>query len=174
MHRSRTSSLRALGDVDKAFDSAFSILDFITNRFIVDHLLRSVRQLGGHDFELLVIWGVLAHQNAAHLMPPGSLPTAILNDRGRSTDTPVRLRPQRLCDIAQITGLPRETTRRKLEQLAANRRVERTPDGWIVSAARVEAERRDFTRESVLRLLATADEIMAALQDADRNSCHRR
>jgi hypothetical protein len=58
--------------------------------------------------------------------------------------------------------------------LAANRRVERTPDRWIVSAEWVEAELRDFTRESVLRLLATADEIMAALQDANRNSGHRR
>ena len=174
LHRSRNSSLRALRDVDKAFDRAFRILDFITNRFIIDHLFRSERRLGGHDFELLVIWGVLAHQNVAHLMPQGSLPTAILIDRGRLTDTPLRLRPQRLCDIAQITGLPRETTRRKLEQLAANRRVEHTPDGWMVSADWVEAELRDFTRESVLRLLATADEIMAALQDADRYSVHRR
>ena len=171
---SHTSSLRALGDAHKAFDGAFNIVAFVMNRFIIDHMLRCGRQLTGNDFEALVLWGVLAHQNAAHLMPPGSLPTAILNDRGRLTDTPMRLRPQRLCDIDQITGLPRETTRRKLEQLAANRRVERTPDGWIVSAERIDAGLRDFTRESVLRLLATADEIMASLQDADRNNCHRR
>ena len=133
-----------------------------------------MRQFGGHDFEALVIWGVLAHQNVTHLMPPGSLPTAILNERGRLAYNPMRLRPQRLRDIAQITGIPRETTRRKLEQLAADRYVERTPDGWVVRGERVEPELRDFVRESVSHLLAAADEIMAALQDADRNSRHRR
>ena len=44
------------------------------------------------------------------------------------------------------------------------------PDGWVVSAERVEPELREFTRESVFRLLAVADEIMAALKDADRQT----
>jgi hypothetical protein len=159
-----------LGDADKAFDGAFSLVAFMMNRFIVDHMLRAGRTLTGNDFHALVIWGVLAHQNVAHLMPPGSLPTAILNERGRVTDGVEGLRPLRLRDIAQITGIPRETARRKLEALAAERYVQRAGDGWIVSVERLEPELREFTRESVFRLLAVADEIMAALRDADANS----
>jgi hypothetical protein len=169
---SHASSLRALGDADKAIDRAFSIVAFSMNRFIIDHMLRSGRRLTGNDFEALVIWGVLAHQNVAHLMPPGSLPTAILTETGRLADATDGLRPLRLRDIAQITGIPRETARRKLERLAAARYVERRPDGWVVSTERLEPELREFTRESVYRMLSAADEIMAALKDADLNT-HR-
>lgn len=164
---SRTSSLRALRDADKAIDGAFSIAAFVMNRFIIDHMLRSGRRLTGNDFEALVIWGVLAHQNVAHLMPPGSLPTAILNERGRLAEGTAGLRPLRLRDIAQITGIPRETARRKLERLAAERFVERRPNGWVVSAERIDPDLRDFTRESIYRMISAADEIMAALGDAD-------
>ena len=125
---SHASSLRALGDVDRAFDGAFSLVAFVMNRFIIDHLLRSGRRLTGNDFEALVIWGVLAHQNVAHLMPPGSLPTAILTEKGRLAGAAEGMRPLRLRDIAQITGIPRETARRKLERLAAERYVERRPE----------------------------------------------
>lgn len=169
---SHAGSLRALDDADKAIDGAFGVVAFVMNRFIIDHMLRCGRRLTGNDFEALIIWGVLAHQNVAHLMPPGSLPTAILNEQGRLAGEPEGLRPLRLRDIAQITGIPRETARRKLERLAGARYVERRPDGWVVSAERLEPELRDFTRESVYRLLKVADEIMAALKDADVNS-HR-
>ena len=167
---SHASSLRTLGDAHKAFDGAFNVVAFVMNRFIIDHMLRCGRQLTGNDFEALVIWGVLAHQNVAHLMPPGSLPTAILNEKGRLDGHAERLRPLRLRDIAQITGIPRETARRKLERLAADRYIQRTSRGWVVSGERTEPELREFTRESVYRLLAVADEIMAALKDADLNS----
>jgi len=166
-HQARLSSLRSLGDADKAFDQAFSLVAFVMNRFIVDHMLRSGRRLTGNDFEALVIWGVLAHQNVAHLMPPGSLPTAILTEKGRLAGDIGRMRPLRLRDITQITGIPRETARRKLARLEADRYVQRGPDGWVVSTERIEPDLREFTRESVYRLLAVADEIMMALQNAD-------
>ena len=171
---SHASSLRALGDADSAFDGAFSLVAY--RHEPVHHRPHAPfgARLTGNDFEALIIWGVLAHQNVAHLMPPGSLPTAILNERGRLGDKLEGLRPLRLRDIAQITGIPRETARRKLERLAADRYVERRPDGWVVSAERVEPELRDFTRESVYRLLAVADEIMAALKDADLNTNRQR
>jgi DNA-binding transcriptional regulator YhcF (GntR family) len=157
-----------LGDAHKAFDGAFSIVAFVMNRFIIDHMLRAGRQLTHGDFEALVIWGVLAHQNVAHLMPPGSLPTAILTEKGRLAQGAEGLRSLRLRDIAQITGIPRETVRRKLGRLEADRYVQRVSDGWVVSAERVESDLRTFTHESVYRLLAVADEVMVALEDADQ------
>ena len=45
--QSHISSLRALGDADKAFDGAFSIVAFVMNRFIIDHMLRSRAPIDG-------------------------------------------------------------------------------------------------------------------------------
>ena len=163
----RVASLRTLQNFDGAFDGAFSLLAYTANRFLIDHMLRVGRLLTANDFESMVLWGVLAHQNVAHLMPPGSLPTAVLTERGRLPEEMQALKPLLLRDIAAITGIPRETARRKLEQLAEKRYVRRTEAGWVVAADRVEPDLRDFTRDTVMRLVAVCDEILQALHDAD-------
>lgn len=166
-YRSSASSQPALNDAEGAFDRSFSLVAFIANRYLIDHMLRCARQLVDGDFEALVLWGVLAHQNIAHLMPPGALPTAVLNEKGRVGDYQTRLRPMLLRDISAITGIPRETARRKLEKLANLGFVERAGSAWIVSGQRVDPDLREFTRESIKRLLATADEVRAAMKSVD-------
>lgn len=163
----RIAELRQLNNFEEAYDGAFSIVAFATNRYLVDHMLRVGRLLTQNDNEAMVIWGVLAHQGVAHLMPPGLLPSAILSERGRVVSNENQIKPLRLRDITAITGIPRETARRKLAQLELNHLVRKVPAGWIVSTDRIESDLRAFTRESVMRLLAVADEIMAALRDAD-------
>jgi hypothetical protein len=163
----RIASLRDLADFDAAYDGAFALVAFVLNRHIVDHMLRTARLLTEGDYERLVIWAVLAHQNVAHLMPPGSLPSAILNESGRVTGAEARLRPLRLRDLTAITGIPRETVRRKLEKLAQQQWVRRDGEAWVVRTDRVEPDLREFSRESTLRFMAAADEIRAALSSAD-------
>lgn len=163
----RIPELRKLKNFENAYNGAFSIVAYATNRYLIDHMLRVGRVLTDNDFEAMVIWGVLAHQGVAHLMPPGSLPSAVLNESGRLGDTDVLIKPLRLRDIAQITGIPRETTRRKLAQLERKRYISKVAQGWVISADQVEPMLRDCTRDSVMRLLAVADEIMTALRDAD-------
>ena len=160
----------ALRDFDRAFDRAFAMVAFTLNRHLIDHMLRIGRELMLDDYEAMLIWGVLAHQNVAHLLPPGALPSVVLDDRGRLDGAPEGRRPLRLRDLVQITRLPRETVRRKLEKLADQHWVERTPKGWLSSRARLEPTLRDFTRESVRRFLATADEVTRVLRDADREA----
>ena len=166
----RVPSLKELSDFDGAFDRAFSLVAFVLNRHIIDHLLRATRLLTDGDAEALMIWGVLAHLNVAHLMPPGSVPAAILDAQGHLPDEEARYRPLRLRDLTDITGIPRETVRRKLNALAAQHYVQRAGNGWVLCTDRVEPELREFTRESVWRLLAVADEIRAALRAADAGS----
>ena len=155
-----------LADFDGAFDRTFSLITYAMNRYLVDHMVRVGRQLTEGDYESMVIWAVLAHQNVAHLLPPGAFASAVLDKRGRVPSTRA-LRPLRLRDIVQITGIPKETARRKLERLAAERWIERTDDGWVVSRERMEPDLREFARESVRRFLAVADEMMRALRQAD-------
>jgi hypothetical protein len=156
-----------LNDLDGAFDRSFSLAAFITNRYIVDHVLRCARQLVDGDLEALVIWAVLAHQSVVHLMPPGSMPAAVLNEKGRVDGYEKRARPMLLRDLSAITCIPRETARRKLEKLASLGYVERAGRAWLLSGRRTESDLREFTRESVTRLLVAADEVHAAMKSVD-------
>lgn len=165
-HGPARSLLATPEEFDRAYDATFSLVAFVMNRYLMDHLRRSARLLTEGDYEALVIWGVLAHQNVAHLMAPGSLPGAILNRRGRIPDDEQRMRPLMLRDIAAITGIPRETTRRKLNWLASQHYVTRDGRGWVISTERAEPELREFTRESTRRMLATAEEIDTILRSA--------
>lgn len=152
---------------DQAFEASFSLVAFSLNRYVVDHMLRSARLFTDGDFEMLVLWGVLAHQNVTHLMPPGSMPTTVLTEGGRVPDDVQRLKPMLLRDLTAITGIPRETARRKLEKLALLRFVERRGRAWVISTERFEPDLREFTRESTRRMLAAADEIRTQLAEAE-------
>jgi hypothetical protein len=163
-------SVRAIPNFDDAFDRAFSLVAFAINRHLVDHWLRSALELTGGDYEALVIWGVLAHQNVAHLMPPGIVPSAVLDKSGLLHDGTQSLRPLMLRDLAAIAGIPRETTRRKLEKLLKAGYVERSGKAWVVSTGRLEPDLRGFTRETTWRLLAVADQVRIALADGGQQA----
>jgi hypothetical protein len=158
-----------LSGIPAEYWRAFSLLALVMNRFIVDHLIRSAR-LFGNDTEALVLFGMLAHLNVAHLVPPGSGALATLDSQGRIPDSQPRLRPVRLRDLAQITGRPRETIRRKLEQMRAEGRVQRVSGGWVYDVSAVDADMRALTMDGVVRFLQAADTMRAIARDA----AHRR
>ncbi|MGU3629883.1 hypothetical protein [Comamonas sp. C24C] len=163
---SRTKSLRNFQNIDVAYDRSFVLVAYIANRFLLDHMLRSARLFANNDFETMVIWGVLAHQNVAHLMPPGTRPYSVLSQRGR-LENEENLRPLRLRDVSSITGIPRETVRRKLGAMANKGFARRTPSGWIVIGDRAEPDLRDFTKATVMRLISVCDEIISTLEMTD-------
>jgi hypothetical protein len=144
---------------------AFSLLAFTMNRFIVDHVIRAAR-LFDNDTEALILFGMLAHLNIVHLMPPGSSPRTTLDSHGRIPDPQPKLRPVRLRDLAQITGRPRETIRRKLEHMRATGRVLRLRDGWVYDVSTIDADMLALTMDSVRRFLQTADIMRSAAKDA--------
>jgi hypothetical protein len=144
---------------------AFSLLAFTMNRFIVDHVIRAAR-LFDNDTEALILFGMLAHLNIVHLMPPGSSPRTTLDSHGRIPDPQPKLRPVRLRDLAQITDRPRETIRRKLEHMRAAGRVIRLPKGWVYDVASVDQDMLELTMDSVRRFLLTADIMGSAAKDA--------
>ena len=144
---------------------AFSLLAFTMNRFIVDHVIRAAR-LFDNDTESLILFGMLAHLNIVHLVPPGSSPRTTLDDHGRIPDSQPKLRPVRVRDLAQITGRPRETIRRKLEHMRKSGRVLRLSSGWVYNVASIDADMLALTMDSVRRFLETADSMRSAARDA--------
>lgn len=147
------------------FGRSFSMLAFIVNRHLVDHFMRVSRELD-LDYEAIVIWAVLAHQNCAHLVRPGAAPGNILNEKGLVQPSLIlELRPLLLRDVSHITGIPRETVRRKLARLKQAGWIKQTDAGWLVVPGRTE-ELRGLTEESVRRFLATAGALVNTLQAA--------
>lgn len=146
---------------------AFSLVTFTMNRFIVDHVLRAARHFD-NDTEAMILFGMLAHLNAAHLLPPGSSPANLLNAEGRVPDPQPQLRPVRIRDLTQITGRPRETIRRKLERLEAQGRVLRVVGGYVLDVETVDSRMRELSVDGVRRFMEAARIIGSALKDADR------
>lgn len=147
---------------DAAFDQSFGLIAFAMNRHLIDHMLRTFRELDV-DFESLVIWGLLSHLNVAHLVPPGTAPRSTLDERGRFEGAKDGYRPMRLRDLEQISRLPRETIRRKLARLEEKGYVERLDDGWVFRRDAIEPKLREFNRETLRRTLALDNEIRRLL-----------
>lgn len=149
---------------DRAFDRAFGLIAFTMNRYLIDYMLRAQRELEV-DLDSLVIWGLLAHLNSAHLLPPGSSPATLLDERGRPKSIGNGLRPLRLRDLEQIARMPRETIRRKLAALKARGYVERSGQGWVYCRESVDARMIEFNRETTCRLLLAANEVTRLLEE---------
>ncbi len=121
------------------------------HRFVVEYLIGFGGRMIGHDYDALVIWGVLALHDA------GSA-----NARRAVRALPSKVLRQR--DIARLTGIPRETVRRKLLRLQADGWIERAPPGWTVQRASSSLALDEVSREWTRRFIATADDIAHLLE----------
>ena len=152
-----------MDNFDQRFEKSFSMVAFATNRHLVDHMQRLITLLD-MDADSAMLWGLVAHLSVANAMHPGALPSDLLAPDGFMLG---EARPVRLADLVQVSGLPKETVRRKLEKLREHGKVERTEDGrWVAPRSGVDAATYEFTRESVKRLLQTARVIENILQHA--------
>jgi hypothetical protein len=88
----------------------------------VEWLLRASNHFGG-DLESFLLWGVLARPTATRSGLPSAAPV-----------------PMRLRDLARISGIPRETARRKLGALERAGRIQRVTDGWMIDVAAIDAQ----------------------------------
>ena len=152
-------------DFDLRFQRAFGLLAFSINRHILDHMRRIAGELG-MNFEMAMIWGTLAHLNILPNLPLCADPMQLLDEMGLKKDA--QLEPVRLSELAQITGLPRETVRRKLERLRELGKVDRVPGGkWVYLSSGIDQADREFTRKTVLQFLRTAESILHVLEQVE-------
>ncbi len=146
---------------DARFQRAFGLLAFSVNRHLVDHMRRISVELS-MDLETAQIWGTLAHMNVLPKLPLGANPMAFLDELGRNLA--LGLVPIRLSQLSQITGLPRETVRRKLEALSRLGKVERNAAGlWLYKDNGISAAEIEFTRKTVVQFLNTAQTLLSIL-----------
>jgi hypothetical protein len=148
-------------DFEEKFQNAFGPIAFAANRHLIEHMIRVQRDLG-IDYDTLLIWGVLAHLNVAHMLSPGQI-KPLLEIENEHRDPATGMRPLRLRDLEQVTGLPRESIRRKLNKLQSRSYILLTEGGWIINRDAIDPKMREFTRITVVRLLETAKTIVTLL-----------
>ena len=154
-----------MADSEESFRRAFGLLAFAMSRHLAQHMRRVSRALDA-DLESVFVWATLAHMNAMNIALPGMDP---LEAPTVGDAMLLALHPVRLTDVVQVTGLPRETVRRKLERLRDQGRVERLPDGsWRFRADAIGSDAYEFTRDMVRNLLQTAVEVQRLLAEAGR------
>lgn len=151
-----------MSQLDDQIEVAFPLVAFITNRHLINHM----RRISSHlemDFDTTYIWGTLAHLNLAPAFGAVNHISEIYNPDGTINTS---LKPVSLSSLSQITGLPRETVRRKLEYLNSIHKVKRQEKGnWVIEEGSVTPDIYEFTKETVHLLLATANQIQKVLSD---------
>lgn len=144
--------------LDEQLEKTFVPVSFAANRFLVDHMRRSSKELN-MDLESLVILGALAHSNISASVLPGSHYNTANNE--------INLTPIRTSDISLICNIPKETTRRKLEKLKKMGYVARNDKGlWQINREGIKDEIRALTKEMIKRLLKTAKTIETILKNS--------
>jgi len=148
-HRDRVSAPARLAAQPTRARVALESL--VLSRDLVNHVQRLTWLLTGGDFEALVLWCELACRCGAGIADDAPAATAL------------DAQPTLLRDLAQATGVPRETARRKLEKLAAQGHVRRLGVGWVVNMDRLEPAGRDAARAMARRIRAAVEDARAAL-----------
>jgi len=150
---------------DDRLRAGFGLIAFAVNR----HVLHHMRRLGsefGMDFETAYVLGTLAQLNVAPGLYPGAEPSAVLRSDGLVAGHTV---PVRLAQLCAVTGLPRESVRRRLLALQGQGKVQRTPHGlWVATERCADEQAFEFTRETVRSLLGTAACVRELLEPAAR------
>lgn len=127
------------------------------NTFIVRHLVRLYTAFDG-DLLAAIVLGEVAHHNlSAHL-------AGVLEARRTGSEPPPIPRPSdylptNAFSIAQATGIPRQTVRRKVEMLVSRGWLLQEEGGLIVSPEPFE-HFRTLNRELAADVLSTLDTVL--------------
>jgi DNA-binding MarR family transcriptional regulator len=127
----RTASARRVDDVEAAFIAQYSGYQYHAVEFLTAHLVDVSRQFDGDLQEMLL----LAVIGQVHLHRMLTQPDAQAGDA-----EPASISASRLADV---TGIPRQTVRRKLAAIAARGWIEQTSSAaWRLAVAAGDAPAR--------------------------------
>jgi len=133
------------------------------NLYLTRYLGRLSKAFAGDVSEAIVL-GEIAHHNVSGVLAEiGGLPKlheAVASGRiNRHAYLPTNA-----FSIAQATGIPRQTVRRKIASLTKRGWLRATPGGLVVTAAPYE-HFRDFNRANIADFLATAQTLLGFLSE---------
>ena len=155
----RTRSHRADG-IAAAFETFYVDYQYVFVEFLIDHLVDAGRAFKG-DYQAMLVLAVLgqARLGALRAASPAADAPPDVSPEAESTNA---------SRISDITGIPRQTVRRKLEALAERGWIERDAEGAcrLVSIDGRSAARRDLSdtdgraMQRVARLVAELESVV--------------
>lgn len=140
-------------------------IQVVMNTMFVRHLVSVYRAFGG-DLVAAIVLGEVAHHNVAPLIGTAHTPRQLGEAlRGKGRSLPRTFLPTNSFSIAQATGIPRETVRRKVANLIRRGWLAKDADGNLFVEATAETEFAAFTVERLNDLLETSDAILSLLPE---------
>lgn len=141
----------------EAYAAHRDILSVLMLRFMTSRL-RAMYQAYDGDLTLCLVLGEIASRN-----------TERFYDERRGYQmvhpgTPRQLLPCNALSISDVTGIPRETVRRKLAKLVDLGWIEKTPDDMYVITDQIGTVFAAFDDSQTYDLLRTGDQIKSVLQ----------
>jgi hypothetical protein len=140
-------------------------IQVLMNMMFVRHLIGVYRAFGG-DLVAAIVLGEVAHHNLAPLISGARTPRELSGALQAQGADPHRMfLPTNTFSIAQATGIPRETVRRKVASLTRRGWMVKDADGNLFVAAGTEASFATFHVERLHDLLEAARAIETLLHD---------
>jgi hypothetical protein len=147
------------------FEKHARAITVLMNAMFVRHLVALYGAFEG-DLVAVIVLGEVAHHNLASLINRAGTPrelSALLHAREGTRQQ--ALLPTNAFSIAQATGIPRETVRRKVASLTRRGWLEKDAGGNLYVAAEAAAAFADFNYGRVGDLLDVAHAIDALIAD---------
>ena len=142
-----------------ALDRHLPQISYETGLFMIDYLRRLNREFE-NDLLSAIVLGEIAQHSVRDLMqrdlPRSGLPSAEFATRERVA---AGLKRCNALSVAESSGIPRETVRRKIDKLVARGLVSRDARGGLTLVPGISDHFRAFDRRTVLDLVALAERI---------------
>jgi hypothetical protein len=148
---------------DDEFERHYLMLTYEVGLFMMEHLRNVYREFGG-DIALCMVLGEIAHHGARPFMRE-LLPKSGKDARTLATDDLIAssVRSCNALSIANASGIPRETVRRKIDKLVALGWVSRDRKGGVRVNRAVGKQFKAFDRETMTQLLELSERIRLAV-----------
>ncbi|MCW5591104.1 MAG: hypothetical protein KIS74_03300 [Burkholderiales bacterium] len=145
-------------------DRHYPQLTYETGLFMVAYLRRLHAEFGG-DVTAAIVLGEIAQHNVRHFMKE-LLPRSGKDSAALATDEVVAasIRRCNMLSIAEASGIPRETVRRKVAKLEKLGLVSRDAAGGLAVTRKVGRQFKEFDRETLAGLVELAERVRGLLR----------
>lgn len=143
----------------KEFRAHCGEVQMILSNFFLGYLTGIYREFGD-DLSLVIVLKEIAHHNTAPFFAGGRVDGASLADLTRDPAKWGKMEGCNAFSLSQATGIPRETVRRKVKELAAKGWIDdRKGDGLFITQKCGEYFASEFSVERLDELLGASKEL---------------